>query len=194
MSFFTQLLDDNPKLEAVLEGLGGADGLSLATDQVVFRLMAACAIGWLIGFTYRRTFTGKKFSPTLPDTHLLLCLGGAMIWLVVGDNLVRAFGLAGTIGLIRYRTVVRDPKDTTILLFSMVLGMACGLGQFVVAVIGGIVVMMVMTLLHRRHQHEQAARNLRSASLLDLVGDQDDESERRKKPRKGEDFNNDDEY
>ena len=45
------------------------------------------------------------------------------------------YSLAGTIGLIRYRTRVRDPKDTTILLFSMVMGMACGLGQFKVAIV-----------------------------------------------------------
>lgn len=141
----------------LVENIGATPEDALPLDAVALRLIVAGLLGFVIGKVYRRTFTGKKFNPTLPDTHVLLCLGGAMIWLVVGNNLVRAFGLAGTIGLIRYRTRVRDPKDTTILLFSMILGMASGLGQFPVAIVGASSVLITLTLLHRGHQ-QRAAR------------------------------------
>ena len=106
-----------------------------------------------------------------------------MIWLVVGDNLVRAFGLAGTIGLIRYRTVVRDPKDTTILLFSMVMGMACGLGQFVVALLGTAVIVCVLSFLYFSHRREQTTRSRQSANLLDLFDTTEDEGRKKKKKK-----------
>ncbi len=165
-----ELLDRYPELDRAIERIGGAGEDQLGADAILVRLLMACVVGFVIGQVYRRTFTGKKFAPTLPDTHMLLCLGGAMIWLVVADNLVRAFGLAGTIGLIRYRTVVRDPKDTTILLFSMVLGMACGLGQLHVAVLGTAVVLLVLLLLYARHRAELKAASKRSRELLSLLG------------------------
>jgi len=171
-----ELLNQYPALEPVIDAIGATPEDGLATDTIVIRIGLAALIGFVIGQGYRYTFTGKRFSPTLPDTHVLLCMGGALIWMVVGNNLVRAFGLAGTIGLIRYRTVVRDPKDTTILLFSMILGMACGLGQLVVAIVGTgmiIIVLFILNLRHRRRIRKQARQ---SADLLDLLKEDDEQS------------------
>ena len=103
---------------------------------IFMRLSCAAMVGWVLGLGYRLSFTGKKIKPTMHHTLIMLCLGGTLVWLVVGDSIVRAFGLAGTIGLIRYRTTLRDPKDTTVLFFSMVLGMAIGLGHYATAIIG----------------------------------------------------------
>ena len=176
MNIIASFLDDHPDLERMInDAFGGTSDEQLGADVIAYRLIAACLIGWLIGHIYRRTYTGQRFAPTLPDTHLLLCLGGALIWLVVGDNLVRAFGLAGTIGLIRYRTIVRDPKDTTILLFSMVMGMACGLGQVMVALIGTAVVLSVLVLLFFGQRRARAVANKKTTDLLDLFdGGQND--------------------
>lgn len=156
--------------------LGGTSENTLGLDIVLLRLALACAIGWLIGYTFRQTFTGKKFTPTLIDTHMLLCLGGAMIWVIVQDSVARAFGLAGTIGLIRYRTIVRDPKDTTLLLFSMVLGMACGLGQYPVAIVGTFIVIFALLWLQYHDRCRRTAEAQKSHALLDLMKD-DDETE-----------------
>lgn len=125
---------------------------------IVVRLSLAIAFGWLLGAVYRVTHTGDKFSGAIPQTQVLLALGGALIWLVVGDNIVRAFGLAGTIGLIRYRTRIRDPKDTTVLLFSMILGMACGLGQLIIASIGTAFVVATLLLLSVSHRRRGGGR------------------------------------
>lgn len=112
-----------------------------ATDELLWltiagRLSLAIVLGIVIGNFFRATYTGKKIRANMAHASALLCFGGCLIWLVVGGNVVRAFGLAGTIGLIRYRTVIRDPKDTTILLFAMVIGMATGLGIYPVAILG----------------------------------------------------------
>jgi uncharacterized membrane protein YhiD involved in acid resistance len=169
-------LDDFPALDRFFKDIaGGTTDQGLGLDVVLLRLAMACVIGWLIGQVYRQTFTGKKFAPTLPDTHVLLCLGGAMIWVIVQDSVARAFGLAGTIGLIRYRTIVRDPKDTTLLLFSMVLGMACGLGQYPVAVVGTFVVLFVLLWLHRSDRKQRAAEAEKGRDLLDLMKEDEDD-------------------
>lgn len=169
MNALQEFLDGHPGLDKFVSALGGTSDEVLGVDVVLFRLAAACLLGGLIGRIYRRTFTGVKFSPTLPDTHMLLCLGGAMIWLVVGNSFVRAFGLAGTIGLVRFRTVVRDPKDTVMLLFSIIIGMACGLGYYPVAVVSTIVVLVVLVWMHYQHQTLKAVEAAKSKDLLSLL-------------------------
>ena len=159
------------------EAKGSAD--ALPPLQVALRLAIALAIGWLLGFVYRRTHTGTKFTPAIPHAQVLLAVGGALIWLVVADNLVRAFGLAGTIGLIRYRTRIRDPKDTTVLLFSMILGMACGLGAYAVALIGSAFVVFTLYWLDFTHRRTLTSWGAGSEDLQKLL-DIGDNPEKRK--------------
>jgi uncharacterized membrane protein YhiD involved in acid resistance len=161
----------------------GTTDKGVGLDVVLLRLGLACVIGWLIGYVFRHTFTGKKFTPTLIDTHMLLALAGAMIWVIVQDNVARAFGLAGTIGLIRYRTIVRDPKDTTLLLFSMLLGMASGLGQYPVAVVGTFIVIFTLLWLQFTDRRRRSAEALKSQGLLDLLREDDETEEDNDRPR-----------
>jgi uncharacterized membrane protein YhiD involved in acid resistance len=67
---------------------------------------------------------------------MLLCVSGALMMIIIGNNLARAFGIAGAASIIRFRTPVEDPKDVTILFLLMGLGMASGLGAFAVAGLG----------------------------------------------------------
>ena len=156
-------------LDKLVEEAAGGTEASFPPGEIAGRLLAAMIVGWILGWTYKRTHTGQRFSPTIPHTQMLLALGGALIWLVVGNNIVRAFGLAGTIGLIRYRTRIRDPKDTTVLLFSMILGMACGLGNFAVAGIGLLFVIVALYWLAASHRYYQRQRATEPESLKRLL-------------------------
>lgn len=119
----------------IFEMAGGVEA-TRAPGDIAARLVAALVAGFSLAIIYQRTHTGVVFMAAIPHTLVMLSGGGCLIWLVVGDNIVRAFGLGGMIGLIRYRTRISDPKDTTVLLFSMITGMACGLGQYAVAAMG----------------------------------------------------------
>lgn len=159
-------------MKELLDELVRAAGANEAPDpalHVATRLAAALILGWILAFVYKRTHTGERFTRTIPHAQVLLTVGGALIWLVVGNNLVRAFGLAGTIGLIRYRTRIRDPKDTTVLLFSMIIGMACGLGQYVVAAIGTVFVIVTLGSLALAYSREQRRSDATTADLRNLI-------------------------
>ena len=67
---------------------------------------------------------------------MLLCMSGALMMIIIGNSLARAFGIAGAASIIRFRTPVDDPKDVTILFLLMGLGMSAGLGAFAVAGLG----------------------------------------------------------
>lgn len=80
-------------------------------------------------------------------TIILLCVGGALVWLLVADKLVRAFGLAGALSLIRYRTNMNDPKDNSMVLFAILFGMACGVHQYYTAAVGVVVLSALLIIM-----------------------------------------------
>jgi hypothetical protein len=75
-------------------------------------------------------------NPTLDQAQVLLCVSGALMMIIIGTSLVRAFGIAGAASIIRFRTPVEDARDITVLFILMALGMAAGLGGFAVAGLG----------------------------------------------------------
>jgi uncharacterized membrane protein YhiD involved in acid resistance len=69
----------------------------------------------------------------MDQAQVLLCISGAMMMIIIGNSLARAFGIAGAASIVRFRTPVDDARDITVLFLLMGLGMACGLGAFAVA-------------------------------------------------------------
>jgi len=99
------------------------------------KLAAAGAIGLLVT-TVQRRFQEKPMTQALEHAQVLLCVSGAMVMMIIGESLARAFGIAGAASIIRFRTPIEDPKDITVLFLLMALGMATGLGAFEIAAAG----------------------------------------------------------
>jgi uncharacterized membrane protein YhiD involved in acid resistance len=83
------------------------------------------------------------------QAQVLLCVAGAMVMVIVGNSVARAFGVAGAAGIVRFRTPVEDPKDSTLLFLLVGLGMACGVGLLEVAGLGTAFLCVVLVVLDR---------------------------------------------
>jgi len=92
----------------------------------------------------------------MEQAQILLCVSGAMMMIIIGNSLVRAFGIAGAASIIRFRTPVDDPKDVTILFLLMSLGMSIGLGSLAVSGLG--TAFLCVTLLVLDQVARQSAR------------------------------------
>ena len=97
------------------------------------KLVVAALIGILITVVHRPTSRDKPLTRSMEQAQVLLCVSGAVVMIIIGNSIARAFGIAGAASIIRFRTPVEDPKDITILFLLMGLGMAAGLGAFAVA-------------------------------------------------------------
>ena len=95
------------------------------------KLIAAALVGALVTAIHKPVSRDRPRS--LEQAQILLCVSGAIMMIIIGNSLARAFGIAGAAGIVRFRTPVDDPKDVTILFLLMGLGMATGLGAFAVA-------------------------------------------------------------
>jgi anti-anti-sigma factor len=114
------------------------------------KLIAAAVIGMLVTVVHRQYRHGsdRQTNPAMDQAQVLLCISGAMMMIIIGNNLARAFGIAGAASIIRFRTPVEDARDITILFLLMGLGMAAGLGALAVAGLGTLFLCAMIPLLN----------------------------------------------
>ena len=100
--------------------------------QAAVRLPLAALFGAALALRPRRASSPPR-DPAVIETQIVLAIVGALIMLIVGASLARAFGIAGAANLIRYRAKIEDPKDAVVMLSTLALGLASGVGLFGIA-------------------------------------------------------------
>jgi len=112
-------------------------GLELDPLAVSVRLVLAVVAGLLVAAIGHFAHGHRKSdAPMLLTTLVLLTVLIAMVTLVIGNSVARAFGLVGALSIVRFRTVVDDTRDTAFVIFAVIVGMALGAGTFLVPLIG----------------------------------------------------------
>jgi uncharacterized membrane protein YhiD involved in acid resistance len=100
--------------------------------HALIRLPLAAVLCAALAMRPKRKGTPTR-QPAVIQTQIILGIVGAVVMLVVGTNLARAFGVVGAAGLVRYRAKVEDPKDAGVMLSTVAVGLACGVGLYVMA-------------------------------------------------------------
>jgi uncharacterized membrane protein YhiD involved in acid resistance len=101
-------------------------------NAAMLRLPLAAALGTALALRPRRRGTPRR-DPAVVQTQIVLAVVGAVIMLVVGASLARAFGIVGAANLIRYRSKIEDPKDAVVMLCALAVGLASGVGLYALA-------------------------------------------------------------
>jgi hypothetical protein len=102
-------------------------------DDAMVRLPLAAVLGAALALRPRRRGTPPRSAPVI-QTQIVLAVVGAVILLVIGSSLARAFGIVGAANLIRYRSKIDDPKDAVVMLSTLSVGLATGAGLYALAV------------------------------------------------------------
>jgi hypothetical protein len=95
--------------------------------HAIVRLPIAAAFACALALRPRRRGTPRRQAPVI-QTQIILAIVGAVVMLVVGSSLARAFGIVGAAGLVRYRAKIEDPKDAGVMLSTLAVGLASGVG------------------------------------------------------------------
>jgi hypothetical protein len=123
--------------------------------ELVLRVGLAALLGAIVAFRPWRRFMGRARPPSAQaaQSQTLIAASGAMMVIVIGESVARAFGLVGLGSFIRFRSGIRDPRDAALLFVMIGIGMACGLGLPVMAAGGASLVIALLLLF------DAAARN-----------------------------------
>lgn len=107
------------------------------------RLPVAMLLGAALALRPRRSGTPGRHSAVV-ETQIVLAIVGAVIMLVVGSSLARAFGIVGVANLIRYRSKIDDPKDAVVMLSALAVGLASGVGLYALATFSTVFLVAVL--------------------------------------------------
>ncbi|MCA1577746.1 MAG: DUF4956 domain-containing protein [Acidobacteria bacterium] len=127
--------------------------------RISLRLLLAALLGAALAYRPRRKILSLKQNPYVSQTQILLAIVAAALMIIVGDNAARAFGIFAAVSLVRFRTNIRDPKEVTVLLICMALGLAAGVGRWDLGLALALFSLVVLWILEWR-EPEQVFRSM----------------------------------
>ncbi len=117
-------------------------------EVAVYSLLLAFVLSTVIGLTYRLTYEGSRFPKHFFQAMVLSSTVTSMVIMAVGDNLAAGFGIIGAVAIIRFRTLVRDPRNIIFIFASLSVGIATGVYGYAIALAGTMIFCTVAVLLY----------------------------------------------
>ena len=134
---------------------------NVIASRIFLRFLIAAILATFLAFRWRRGMGLAKRNPYVAQTQILLAVVAAAMMMVVGDSAARAFGIFAAASLVRFRTNIRDPKETTVLLVCLGVGLACGVGRIDMAAILTVFVLVSLWIM----EHFERAQVFRAMEL-----------------------------
>jgi hypothetical protein len=127
--------------------------------RMILRLALAAALTAMLAFRPRKDSNVIQRNLYVAQTQILLAVVASSLMMVVGDNAARAFGIFAAASLVRFRTNIRDPKEITVLLIALAVGLATGVGRWDLAIILALFVLPLLWFLEY-NEEEQVFRSM----------------------------------
>lgn len=132
---------------------------TFTVSRILLNVFLAFALSFIIALVYKRTHRGLSYSQSFVFTLILVSVIVTMVMMVIGNSLARAFALLGAFSIIRFRTPVKDTRDTAFIFFALAEGMAVGTNNYMIAIVSTIAILAIILLLDKTkfgslHRHE----------------------------------------
>ena len=122
---------------------------NLSVEDILLRIGISAALGMIVFLSYRLSHSGTVYSAKFNITLLTLTVLTATVMTVIGNNVALSLGMVGALSIIRFRTSIKDSRDTVYIFWTIIIGICCGVGDFAVASIGSGIVFLVLLLFGR---------------------------------------------
>jgi hypothetical protein len=157
-----KLQDENPFLAQTKSSETdptAIESTAIRSFEIVWRLFLAVILSAILAFRPRKNIPLFRRNLYVAQTQILLAVVAAALMLIVGDNTARAFAIFAAVSLVRFRTNIRDPKEITVLLISLSLGLATGVGRWDLGLILCLFAFALLWLLEY-NESEQVVRSM----------------------------------
>jgi hypothetical protein len=120
---------------------------SMADIAIVLSLsfVLSAGIGWVYRFTHRNVSYSQSYVQTLVILGMLI----ALIMLVVGSNIARAFALVGALSVVRFRNAIKETRDVGFIFLVMAIGMAVGTRFYTLGVAAAVAISLIIVVMYR---------------------------------------------
>lgn len=119
---------------------------SLPIEQIALRIGASALLGALIFLSYMISHRGAIYSKKFNVSLVILTMLTGVVMTVIGNNVALSLGMVGALSIVRFRTAIKDSRDTVYIFWAVIAGICCGVGDYLVAASGSAAVFVVMLL------------------------------------------------
>lgn len=126
---------------------------TITYDRVILALVMSFLINLLIFYIYRKTFKGVIYNRQFNIGLVLTGLVVTLVVLPISSNVALSLGMVGALSIVRFRTAIKDPKDIVFTFWAITVGIICGAGLYVIALIGVPVIAVMLVVLERTNIH-----------------------------------------
>ena len=148
-------------LHQILETSGG----DLSAGTIALRLGVAAVIAAFIFLSYRLSHSGSVYSAKFNVTLAALTVITTTVMIVIGNNIALSLGMVGALSIVRFRTAIKDSRDTVYIFWTIVVGICCGAGDFWVAAVGSAFTFLVLLLFGRIKNDDRLLLIIRSSRV-----------------------------
>ena len=117
---------------------------NISVAEVAIGLIMSVFLAFFIYFVYKKTYTGVMYSKNFNVTRLLITVITTMVMMIIGSNLALSLGMVGALSIIRFRTAVKDTKDSAYIFWAIAVGISRGSGIYPIAILGSIVIAIIL--------------------------------------------------
>ncbi|HEL0689147.1 TPA: DUF4956 domain-containing protein [Streptococcus equi subsp. zooepidemicus] len=120
---------------------------TLSFQDVLLHIVAAALLSIVIYMSYAYTHTGTAYSKKFNVSLMTLTVLTATVMTVIGNNVALSLGMVGALSVVRFRTAIKDSRDTVYIFWTIVVGICCGVGDYTVAATGSSVIFLLLLLM-----------------------------------------------
>lgn len=117
---------------------------TLSTEQIILNLVMALALGIVVFVSYLYTHAGTIYSTKFNISLVMLTIVTAIVMTVIQNNIALSLGTIGALSIVRFRTAIKDPRDTIYIFWAISMGLCCGISCFTIAIFGAIVIFLFL--------------------------------------------------
>lgn len=123
------------------------DQSTLSWEQIAANILVSGILGFLIFISYMISHRGTIYSKKFNVSLVVLTVLTSMVMTVIGNNVALSLGMVGALSIVRFRTAIKDSRDTVYIFWTIIVGICCGVGDFIVASIGSAFVFILFLIL-----------------------------------------------
>lgn len=158
--------------DTIYEALQGSTG-ALTINDVVINFLASCVIAALIFLSYKMAHSGAVYSKKFNVSLVMLTLITTLVMNVIGNNIALSLGMVGALSIVRFRTAIKDSRDTAYIFWAIAVGICCGVSDYLVAGIGSFIIFLFLIFFGVVKDNERIMIIMRMDSeLVEQVGNE----------------------
>ena len=128
---------------------------SLSIKEIVMNFLVALVVGFVIYLSYRFSHSGAVYSEKFNVSLWALTMVATLVMCVIGNNIALSLGMVGALSIVRFRTAIKDPRDTVYIFWAISAGVCCGISDYIIVGIGSVIIFCLLLFIGNAKTNER---------------------------------------